>query len=348
MDKKHNINEHSEIKLDVYINYLDAYLSILKNVTWCDAINIFDIFAGQGKSDNGVDGSALRAFRKVLAYNNASQKPIRLFLNDIDPANVEKLKNHIDTNKFPFVYIYNDSADNFISNLKNTTSQHSLVFIDPYGYTKISGSNLDKIFTRKNTDIIMFIPVFHIYKFLRKEDKDEQLAPIAQFLKDMGINEDDIKQPHMNLDKFCELIKDAICCKSNSEFCSFYRISHENKSSEYALYFCSRSLKGLEQFIASLKKVDANHQKAYQLSFFDKAPETYIIEGLSQKSTLTNQDLYRMGVLAGFYSAEINQQLKALEDNNKIVVSALPGCERKRKGFYIGHGKPPMINITLK
>lgn len=94
MDKKHNINEHSEIKLDIYINYLKAYLSIIKNLKWLSGIEIYDIFAGQGKSDNGVDGSSLRAFREILAYKNDYSKPIDLFLNDIDASNVLKLKQY--------------------------------------------------------------------------------------------------------------------------------------------------------------------------------------------------------------------------------------------------------------
>ncbi len=348
MDKNRQINEHSEIKLDIYINYLYAYLSILKNLNWCSSIDIYDIFAGQGKSDNGVEGSSLRAFKTILEYKKDTQKPIELYLNDINALNIEKLKQHIDTFKFPFVHISNFSADDFIQTLKNNSSHLSLIFIDPYGYTKISGTNLDKIFSRKNTDIIMFIPVFHIYRFLRKESDDEQLAPIAHFLQDMGINEEEIKQKDMNLDKFCELIKNAICQKSKSEFCSYYRISHENKCSEYALYFCSKSLKGLEQFIASLKKTDTSHKKAYQLSFFDEAPEQYIIDNLKFQKAITNTELYRIGVLAGYYSAEINQHLKTLEDNGKIEVSPLPGEERKRKVYYIGYNKEPKIKITLK
>lgn len=348
MDKNHNINEHSEIKLDIYINYLKAYLSIIKNLKWLSGIEIYDIFAGQGKSDNGVDGSSLRAFREILAYKKDYSKPIDLYLNDIDISNVLKLKQYIDEHKFPFVHISNISADNFITNLREKKDYHSLMFIDPYGYTKIRGNNLNKIFSRNNTDIIMFIPVFHIYRFLRKQIDDVQLAPIAQFLKDMGIEEKEITKPYMDLNRFCELIKDAICNKSNTEACSYYRISHESKQSEYALYFCSKSLKGLEQFIASIKKTDNQHKKPYQLSLLDVAPEQYIIDELEQKGSLTNQDLYKLGVLKGYYSAEINQHLRSLEYNNKIVVEAINEQIRKRNAFYIGFNNDKKIKVTLK
>ena len=348
MDKNHNINEHSEIKLDIYINYLKAYLSIIKNVDWVSGIEIYDIFAGQGKSDNGVEGSSLRAFREILAYKQGYTRPIDLFLNDIDSSNVLKLKQYIDTQKFPFVHITNTSADSFITNLKNKKNYHSLMFIDPYGYTKIRGENLDKIFFRNNTDIIMFIPVFHIYRFLRKQTNDTQLAPIAQFLKDMGIDENEIKKQHTDLDRFCELIKNAICNKSKTEACSYYRISHESKQSEYALYFCSKSLKGLEQFIASMKKTDNQHKKTYQLSLLADAPEQYIIDELNAKESLTNKDLYKLGILKGYYSAEINQHLRTLEYNNKIVVEAINGQIRKRGAFYIGFNNDKKIRVTLK
>jgi len=168
----------------------------------------------------------------------------------------------------------------------------------------------------------------------------------------MGINEDFVKQKGFDLTKFCDAIKKSICDKSKSEFCSYYRISHENKSSEYALYFCSKNPKGLEQFIASLKKVDILHPKAYQLSFFDEDPEQYIINHIKTAGKASNVGMYKLGILNGYYSKEINEQLKKLEYNNKVVVSPMQGKERKPNKYYVGYdyykNKNTMICITLK
>ena len=334
-DTSNKITEHTQIKLEVYIIYLKAYLSILGNSQF-KHIDIIDIFAGQGKSDNGKEGSALLAFNVIQNYRKEHDKSVRLFLNEKDTQKVNKLKDYIDIEKHPYTHIYNEPANNFISKLKDLNNNHSLIFIDPYGYTSVSGENLNKIFTRRNTDIILFIPVFHIYRFLRKEDNDEQLKPIAQFLQDIGINENDVKDKKIDLDKFCSLILKAIQEKSNSDFCNYYKIKHEKHQSEYALFFCSKHIKGLEEFLRSMKKTDDSHKKEIQLLLPFEEEYQYIINALHSVKTLSNVSLYKLGILSGYYSKEINSHLKNLEDNKRIVVSSATDKTRNKNNFYIG------------
>jgi hypothetical protein len=68
-----------------------------------------------------------------------------------------------------------------------------------------------KTFRAKRLDFLIFMPVNHIYRFLRKEDDSKQLEPIANFLNDIGINEE-------NVISFVNEIKQAFSKKADTKY----------------------------------------------------------------------------------------------------------------------------------
>ena len=191
LNTSYNIEEHSKVKLSIYKEYLKAYLAIMSVQIWYKQINVIDPFAGVGISNNGQDGSAIIA--RNIIQGMKTDKQIRLFLNELDKNNFQQLKTNI--GEHDFITFCNEDADKFLFEISSgTLSGHSLYFIDPFGYTQISKNTYENcLLNSKNADILIFIPIYHIYRFI-KRDTEEQLAPIAKFLNDFNIPETDVKK----------------------------------------------------------------------------------------------------------------------------------------------------------
>lgn len=87
-------DEATRTKLELFRQYIRAWISIFLTHWGAsheapDQINIFDLFAGQGRDLNGVFGSALIIVEEIRAYCNRyferkSSAPVSLFFNDLD------------------------------------------------------------------------------------------------------------------------------------------------------------------------------------------------------------------------------------------------------------------------
>ena len=191
MDKKGFIQEHSKIKLELYRLYLERYLSVLLTTPFFERIIISDVFAGCGVAQNEEKGSALIAaetIETIKADRNPRNKDIILNLNDANQANCLALQKHLQNR--PFVHITNQDADKYIQSWEATPSSHNLFFIDPHGYTQVSIDNLKRLFTTERSDFLIFVPIYHLFRF--KEVDATQTKPVSDFLKALGISDDDL------------------------------------------------------------------------------------------------------------------------------------------------------------
>jgi three-Cys-motif partner protein len=153
VDKKGYIHDHSKIKLELYRLYLYRYLSVLLSTPFFESIEVRDLFAGSGISQNEQKGSALIAAEtidSVRKERRQNTKPVFLKLNDANEKSCADLKEHLKA--FDFVSVTCADADRYIESWKPTTGSHNLVFIDPHGYTQVSTDNLTRLFTTPNCD----------------------------------------------------------------------------------------------------------------------------------------------------------------------------------------------------
>ena len=168
MDTKGLIHEHSKIKLELYRLYLERYLSVLLVANFFNRIDVIDIFAGCGVSDNDEKGSALIVAETIEAINksnNPRNKQIFLKLNEANQKNYNALQQHL--NPYRFTEVNCCDANTFVQKWQPTTGGHNLFFIDPHGYTQIETENLKRLFSKPNCDFLIFIPIYHIYRFLK-------------------------------------------------------------------------------------------------------------------------------------------------------------------------------------
>ena len=349
MDTRNIITEHSKIKLEIYKKYLRAYLSImaLPNVPF-QHISVIDPFAGMGKDDQGTEGSASIAksvFDELHHVFVENRKIPHLFLNELDIDRFAKLKENVPSAEY--INFSSDDANKFITTTASSLMGHALYFIDPFGYTQLDKTTYDSyLFAKNNIDILIFIPVYHIYRFLRKEENSEQLKPIAEFLKDIDVSESSVKKLK-TYHEFTNIIANALKEKANTHFVYYKILDNETSNSHYALFYISRNVLGAQKF---LEIMDQMKQPSLLYNIISEPEELRFKNGLQQNKILNNRQIYLGGIVCGLLPKDIRKVLKSLEEEGKILVKSLIGYERKRKAFPVDYSdyinKQPKIEIS--
>jgi three-Cys-motif partner protein len=382
MDKRGFIQEHSKIKLELCRLYLERYLSVLLATPFFERIVVSDVFAGCGVSKNEEKGSALIAaetIAEVRARHNKYSKQITLNLNDFDQNSCADLSTHL-KDYDEFVSISCSDADQYLQTWSPATGSHNLFFIDPHGYTQVSTNNLRRLFTSQNCDFLIFVPINHIYRFLKPSDEVKSkknsdflpelgiaekkhhvdlgkfYEPITKFLNGLGIEQTAAYSAN-SVDSFADVIVDALREISGAKYVYCRMIQNKEHNSKYSLFFISHHVLGAEKFLDAQSELKTKIEGPSQQQTFDfiSKPELEsILNFIDYDHPYDNVTLYEQGVKWGIRPTELKDQLKHLEKNNKnkIVIKELPGKRRNRGGLYIDYKhfreSDRIISITFR
>ena len=370
MDTKGRIQEHSKIKLELYRLYIERYLSVLLNSRSFNTIYVHDIFAGRGKTEDNDNGSALKAAIEIQKIRTKyPTKDVILKLNEKNHNNFLHLQAVLEPFK-KFTSLFNQDANNYIYELNLPEGSHNLFFLDPHGYTQVSTDNLKNLFTMNNSDFLIFIPIFHIYRFLKpsesaeQDDEDESYGffddlgletsqksivdreayyePIAKFLSGLGIDKSNAEATQ-SVEEFSETITEALKTISGSDFVYSHMIKKKGKNSKYCLFFISQHILGAEKFLDArchlITKIDKlDHQHRFDF-VSDTSNRASILNFVRRGLLYDNVTLYEIGIKSGFRPPELNKEIRNIEKNNSqsIEINALPGKQRNNKGLYLGY-----------
>lgn len=369
MDKKGRIQEHSKIKLELFRLYLELYLAVLLNAKTFSSLNIHDPFAGRGKTGNENGSALLAAIEIQKARAKYPSTPIALQLNEKDSENFKSLQNVLKL-FLAFTSLSNLDANDYISSWAPPSGSHNLFFIDPHGYTQISSKNLRRLFTYGSCDFLIFVPVYHIYRFLKPGqsgvidedddynffddlgiassekkppvDKEKYYEPIAKFLSGLGIEKSNAESAG-TVEEFAAMIVEALKRISGSDFVYPQMIKKKGKNSKYCLFFISKHILGAEKFLDAsrqllLKINGAAEQQAFDF-VSDMPRKLSILDFIKFGQMYDNVQLYELAIKSGIRPTELIAELRDLESKNpaSISVSAVPGKERRKKGFYTNY-----------
>jgi three-Cys-motif partner protein len=372
-DVKTNILPHTQAKLDLYKGYLEHYLRVLCHSEYCKKINLFDIYCGVGIYDDGKMGSPLLAIdcikkiRTEMSDNGKSSTPISLLVNDNDTQKLENVKDKAkfqDIDNFNIEY-YNKDANEMLDIvaarlLKYPKDHRNLVFIDPYGYSDINKEKIIDLLRNNYTEIILFLPVMQMYRFIKTaiihEDKPhyENLRKfiISFFNNTTDLNDDSIFS-------FIQSIKKSLSINDTYYTCSHY--IERGKGSYYAIFFISSNIYGLEKMLETKWKLDPGQGKGFkqdeeplQPSMFDEEIKTFdilqsistleniIYQEIAQNGTLTNVELYDLTLKNEFLPKHANRVLKNLIKIHKIKEI------NNSNGYKIDHSSYKDKNIVSR
>ncbi|MBY0476785.1 MAG: three-Cys-motif partner protein TcmP [Chitinophagaceae bacterium] len=346
---------HSKAKLDLYKSYLSEYLPILGHSKYIDGINVFDIFCGTGIYDDGNLGSPLIAAACVLEYEkyfrerNQKSKPVKLFINDFDTDKVESVNEII--SKFEFenckVNPYNLDASEMLDVVRDKINsfsdrERSLVFIDPYGYSKIDKEKLYQLLKRRRSEIILFLPVAHMKRFTDEALTDYEKKAyenLRKFILDFfDASSRVLQESNLNIFDYIEELRKAFSFDNE-----FYTASHyieRNKANYYALFFIGHHIYGLEKFIEAKWKNDSLgkgfNQSRNSATLFGESLIEYdknvsvsrleqIFRSAIEKSPMSNIELYEFTLSNQFKSAHMNQLIREWKKAKKIQILDMKG-----------------------
>ena len=387
--KKHKDNAkdimlpHSHAKVEFYKEYLKRYIRILCLSQKVNKIRIYDLFCGIGIYKDGGKGSPIEAYEAIcecLQEERFAKSGTQIFLtvNDIDSKKVESVKNHIDS--LPSVAnckvnYYNKEFSNIVSIARNEISSfepntRNLFFIDPYGYKEITGEMLFDLLQNEKTEVILFLPVSFMYRFIKAslEDDAEQYEALRHFT-DSLFNRDQKKELFQvqSIDDYVALLKKVLTFGSNV-YTTSYTIERD-KTNTFCLFFMTKHIFGLQKIVEVMWDLDELNGKGFRLpepenlmtSLFEvqdkeKAKtenferlKSLIVDEISQHSC-NNKTLYQFVLENGFLPKHANEVLKYLQNNDSkfYVNEAGTTTPARKNSFYLAWKENVKVEFGYK
>jgi len=338
--EKNYLEEHSKEKVAFYEKYLNLYLTVLLNTQYVKAINIYDIFCGVGIYDgDGSKGSPVVAMECIknqlkIHWEN-KDKPISLLINDGDGKRVAIAKNYIEKHcnaKCEFSAFNLDAKKIFsfvIDKIKKSKKdENHLIFIDPHGYKDIYKSDIVNIMEAGKSEILIFLPIHLMYRFLKPTEKDKEnpsYIPLRRFMTEFGL-EYDATSPQ----EYILHIEKAFLC--NEKYYTTSYILQASSSNYYALFFITKHIRGLEKAIDTKWELDElcgeGFEKQQPKSLFEDEEKENKKENCVEKfkeklveflhTERTNNEIYIFALTNGFLIKHTNAILKQLNKENML------------------------------
>lgn len=352
---KNYLEEHSKQKVAFYKKYLTHYLRVLLHAPQISSIHIYDVFCGIGiYPGDGSKGSpvvALETIRTLFKQHPKHKKSVELMINDYDTSKVEMAMSYIeencDTSEYCRLVAHTKPANEILGMIADAvkTSDRSnahLVFIDPHGYKDIRRTHLLNILQPGKSEILLFLPVSQMYRFLKPSKEDSEnpsYKPLRTFMNEFEFEE----HPSSQL-KYIDLIKDAFTFKGRYYAASF--ILQADKKNYYALFLITSSIKGLEKAVETKWELDdlfgKGHMVKQEYGLFADEYEDREILGFFEDYELrleeflqkwrSNGEIYEFSLKSGFLPKHTKEMLKRLNEFGKLEFDRK--LERKN-AFYL-------------
>ncbi|MBI9037120.1 MAG: three-Cys-motif partner protein TcmP [Bacteroidales bacterium] len=368
-DAQKVILPHSQAKLDFYKDYLKRYIPILRLAKFTTSINIFDVFCGTGIYENGAKGSPILAFEAIkkssdnISGFNTQLTPINLFINDLEVNKIEQVKEYLqnETKNVCKLEFQNKDAVEFLSYINQkiktqTSKDRNLILIDPYGYKNIKKEYIEQLISNKrNTEIILFLPISQIYRFTCKvlNNEDNNVKALQEFIESFFPDKTHpIYKNRLTGEKvLIEYIREALTIEGNF-FSTSYFIQRDNKNHFYALFFITPSIYGLEKILEVKWSLNEEHGEGFEqpkqmLSLFAdqeresvkqeqyRKLEQILINYISANRIVTNNQIYELTLRNMYLKKHANQILSNFQKDGKIDIKLQNNA---RKGyFYLGY-----------
>ncbi|MFA5649333.1 MAG: three-Cys-motif partner protein TcmP [Bacteroidales bacterium] len=362
---------HSVAKLEYYQSYLKRYLPVLRLAEFTDCINIFDVFCGTGIYKDGTKGSPILAYEAIKEsyYTHQTKKltPVGLYVNDLVKEKIDGVENFLQSvsaDKYCNLGFYNKNAETFLSQIttfvnKESTKVRNLVLIDPYGYKGICRKQISNLLKKKNTEVILFLPVSQIYRFTGKivSDEDYEIKALKDFIDSFFPSQNHPVRNNKvaNELEFIDHIKEALSFDSKFYSASYY-LQRDDKKHYYAMFFISPSIYGLQKTLEVKWSLNEETGEGFEqpkaVGLFDdqfkaeKKAEIYnglknkLIEYISNNNEINNNQLYEFTLKNMFLPKHTNEVLRELQNNNKIEVLDVNSNKKARKNsFYQDYSK---------
>lgn len=382
-DPKNNLLIHSKAKVEFYKTYLEIYLRVLCLSKHIKKVNIYDMFCGMGIYENDEKGSPIVAYDAINSFFNEwkekTDTKITLVVNDISSQNVEKVKNYIESQPQEFcnVRYFNEDIEKMFAVAqkevgKTQSDARNIIFIDPYGYKNINKDMLFSLMENGKTEIILFLPISHMYRFTNVAIKDEehkvQYVALRDFVNSFFPNENHPIRTNTvsNVMEYIHSI--TIALRDNNSYYSTSYYIERDKANHFALFFVSPHIFGFEKILEVKWQLDEQNGKGFkipeqqgnlfaeQIAEENKTNNAKRLEEILRNSLIepkTNKELYEITLNNEYlpkHTVEILKKWQKIEKDFNVVDIQTDKPARKNS-FYISYEhykeKEPKVKFTI-
>lgn len=331
--------EDTNVKLELYEDYLTEWLPVFisSKKPFKNTVNIFDLFCGPGKDQEGTFGSPLIALKVLnkyrgLVYSTAVE--INLYFNDRDPEYIEDLKFNIResglSNERINIHFSNKDFEDYyprINALSNNAA--NLIFLDQFGIKYVNKDRFQNLVRLPTSDLIFFISSSTFKRF----HNDDNVNSI------IGLGSEEIQE--MEFYKIHRLVHQAYSSyiPENHSY-GLAPFSIKKGTNVYGLIFGSGHPLGMEKFLnICWQKDDITGEANFDIQgdlkmktaptlFSEISGELSKIEAFKIEledailsgNLKSDLEVYLFGLNKGFISKHIKPIIEKLKSENKILV----------------------------
>lgn|SRR6185312_10849932 len=348
---------HSEIKVELLKNYLEAYLYIITKSGFFQDIYIYDLFCGEGIYENDGKGSPiviLEAIKKVYDANKQSgiiPGKFNCLFNDINEKKIEKLSKEISQRKLHYPEIgqldfsnidYQELLPIIAAKINSFTKQKAFIFIDPYGYKDISISDIKSLLRTNKSEVLLFLPTQFMFRFESKGtpvcliDFIKELMPENKWpLSSTGI---------VFIENLTEAFRQSL---GDDYFVDSFIITREINQF-FCLFFFTSHIYGFDRMLHEKWKIDEEQGRGWKyesenslFSHVEKKPDTIKFERnlheLLKNHEVTNGELYQFTLRNGHLPTHANEILTKLQKEGKLSSFNKDGSQARQNAFYLSY-----------
>jgi three-Cys-motif partner protein len=324
-------------KLQILEDYFKEWLPVFiarKEVIWKE-IQIFDLFAGEGKDVNGVYGSPIRLLN-ILNQNKdlivKSGVKIQVIINEFDKEKYDALLVNIetlaDTSLYEVKCHNNDFTVVFDKYYESMKLTGNFLFLDQNGIKQITENIFSKLIKLKQTDFLFFISSSYIKRFVEVEEFNKYLKITKQDLE--GKSYYHIHRVVLNY------YRTMIPIEKKYFLAPF---SIKKPTGIYGLIFGTNHTLGIEKFLHVCWKHDKLRGEAnfdidseginlnnpglfaeYNIPSKRQVFENFLKQKILTKELKTDLAVYLFSLNEGFLLQDANRILKELMKDNKIDI----------------------------
>lgn len=366
-DVKANLLDHSVVKVRLLGEYLRRYLGVIANLDYNQKIRIYDLFCGNGRYDNGGEGSPLIIARAIDELYKSGvirgQFPkVACYFNDLDEnrvANVQKEINALglDTKAFEELQYtsidYQEEVGKLINLLPTIKNEKVFIFIDPYEYRHIKASDIKNLMLQKNAEVLLWLPTQQMYRF-HQNGTPESLKDFIDELVPYYTQWKESSSPWEFVEQLNEAFKGYM---GNEYFVDKFTIQKDPRT-VFSMYFFSSHIRGFEKMLDAKWEIDNEQGKGWE---YDAQPSLFSMmktnplaeklkEFLNQKRS--NAEVYSFSLHSGFRPTHTNEILTAWQEQGTLDVMLADGKPARKKAFYVSYDNyrdvPQKVTIKLK
>jgi three-Cys-motif partner protein len=355
-DSKSHLLNHSQAKVRLLSEYLKRYLNIICNDSHTKEVLVYDLFCGEGTYENGGEGSPLLILRQIkdIHFANPAKRhhipPVNCHFNDLDATKVEKVKTAVsakslhypDFGSIAFSSIdYQSKLNQLLETfpMLRLRKQKAFVFIDPYEYRHISGSQIAGLMASGCVEVLLWLPTQFMYRFASNGTPEALKDFILELIPDFSDKRFD------NVWSFIRQIRDGFQKLLGEKFFVDTFTIQKDPSTVFCLFFFTSHILGFQKMLEAKWDIDTEQGKGWhyqedQLNFLSQYKtnplEADLMEYVRAKPR-SNVEIYWFTINRGFLPKHTNEVLRNWQNTQRIVVASPFGTKPRKGAFYIAY-----------